>query len=501
MRKYTSAALFWSGAVVVAAAAGAVLIITGSALPTDETAHTAPPPATGQVTPTTTILTTSSASPVLAGTSVTLTATVTPAAPGTVQFRDGNANIGLAAPVRNGTASQVTSTLMIGPHQLTAMFTPANPALYGPSTSPVATFVISGATATNTTLTTASATPAVSGTSVTLTAAVTPPAAAGTVQFRYGATDIGAPVVVNNGTASTTTTTLPVGPLQLTALFNPTNTTLYSPSTSPAVPFTIAGATATTTTLSTSSAAMAVSGTSVTLNATVTPATAAGTVQFRDGATNIGAPATLTNGTASTTTTTLGVASHQLTAVFTPTDTTMYSASTSPAVTFAVAGASTTNTMLTTSPTSGVLPNTPVTLTAMLTPSAAAGTVRFMDATTNIGSAGVTNGTATATMTFAVGSHELTAVFTPTNTALYGPSTSQTVMFMVNNRSLLTVAPPQLGVGPQAPNGPGGPGTGARQPGRNNPLPGLGGNSGAPVALAGGSAIVLTRRWRKTRTR
>jgi len=57
-----------------------------------------------------------------------------------------------------------------------------------------------------------------------------------------------------------------------------------------------------------------------------------GTVQFKDGDTNLGSPATVMNGTALTITSTLSAGTHSLTAVFTPTDTTNFSASMSPPV-------------------------------------------------------------------------------------------------------------------------------------------------------------------------
>ncbi|MGH3965178.1 MAG: Ig-like domain-containing protein [Pseudonocardiaceae bacterium] len=439
MRKKKTLTLLLSGVLLVVAAIGAAMLTIGAASPTGGMSIAAPPASARQVTPTSTALATSSASPVAQGTPVQLTATVTPAAAtGTVQFKDGSTNIGEAVTVRNGTASQTTSTLAVGSHQLTAVFTPANPAAYSPSTSPAVPFVISGATATSTALTTSLASPAAQGTSMTLTATVTPAAATGTVQFKDGATNIGDAVNVSNGTASQTTT-LAVGSHQLTAVFTPTNPALFSPSTSPAVPFVISGATATSTTLSASSTASpVVLGSSVTLTATVTPAEAAGTVQFRDGATNIGDAVTVNNGTATTTTTTLTVGSHELTAVFTPTNTALYSASTSPAETFVVSGPTATSTTLATDPGSPVLEDTEVALTATVNPSAAAGTVQFRDGNSNIGNAvTVNNGTATTTTTLGVGSHQLTAVFTPTNTALYAPSTSQAETFVVEPRPLV----------------------------------------------------------------
>lgn len=80
-----------------------------------------------------------------------------------------------------------------------------------------------------------------------------------------------------------------------------------------------------------------VQGAPVTLIAAVTPATATGTVQFMDGATALGAPARVTQGIASTTTSTAVLASgpHALTAVFTPTDK-AYGLSNSPALSLTV---------------------------------------------------------------------------------------------------------------------------------------------------------------------
>ncbi|MGH3701863.1 MAG: Ig-like domain-containing protein [Pseudonocardiaceae bacterium] len=147
-----------------------------------------------------------------------MTATVTPAtAGGMVQFKDGSADLGPAASIYDGTASRTVSTLTVGSHQLTALFTPANPAAYSASTSPAVLFTISGATATSTTLSTSPAQRVLEGTPVTMTATVTPSTAAGMVQFQDGATNIGAPAAVTNGTASNSAT-FGVGQHQLSAV-------------------------------------------------------------------------------------------------------------------------------------------------------------------------------------------------------------------------------------------------------------------------------------------
>src|SRR6476659_6128949 len=56
--------------------------------------------------------------------------------------------------------------------------------------------------------------------------------------------------------------------------------------------------TATATTLTTSPASPVAPGIQVALNATVTPATVVGTVQFKDGTTSLGNPVIVSNGTA-----------------------------------------------------------------------------------------------------------------------------------------------------------------------------------------------------------
>jgi hypothetical protein len=128
-----------AGALVVAVAFGGALLIGG-------VANAAPSPSIGQVTATSTTLTASPASPVAQGTPVTLTATVTPAkAAGTVQFKDGTTNLGTPLTITNGAASLTTSTLTTGSHQLTAVFTPTNPAAFSPSTSPAVSLTVTKA--------------------------------------------------------------------------------------------------------------------------------------------------------------------------------------------------------------------------------------------------------------------------------------------------------------------------------------------------------------------
>ncbi len=196
------------------------------------------------MTTTSTTLSTSPTSPTSQGTPVYLTATVRPAtATGTVQFKDGTTNLGPPVTVANGTASGTTSSLTARSHQLTAGFTPTDPATHGPSTSPPVTYVVTGGgpseTATRTTLSTSPTSPTSQGTPVYLTATVRPATATGTVQFKDGTTNLGPPVTVANGTASGTTSSLTARSHQLTAGFTPTDPATHGPSTSPPVTYVV----------------------------------------------------------------------------------------------------------------------------------------------------------------------------------------------------------------------------------------------------------------------
>lgn len=106
-----------------------------------------PPPKQLPATATSTALNMSPASTVAQGNAVRLTATVVPAvAVGTVQFKDGNTNIGSPVLVVDGAASTFTSTLVVGWHMVIAVFTPTDPAADDPSASPPVTFVVTALT-------------------------------------------------------------------------------------------------------------------------------------------------------------------------------------------------------------------------------------------------------------------------------------------------------------------------------------------------------------------
>jgi hypothetical protein len=298
-----------------------------------------------------------------------------------------------------------------------------------------------GPVATSTSLAVSPVSPAASGTVETLTATVAPAGAVGSVQFKDNGTNIGSSVAVSGGTASLTQT-LAVGSHPLTAVFTPTDATAFSGSTSSTVTYVVSpppASATTSTSLTVSPASPVVQGTPVTVKATITatpaPATVAGTVQFKDGSTALGSPVSVAGGSASLTTSALSVGSHSLTAVFTSTAANV-SGSTSNTVTYVVnarTGAKATNTKLSVFPTPA-FQGIPVIFLANVAPANAAGTVQFMDGTTKLGPpVPVFSGFALLITPLPKGAHSLTAVFAPTKSAAFAPSTSTVVPLTVRS--------------------------------------------------------------------
>ncbi|MGW3269814.1 Ig-like domain repeat protein, partial [Streptomyces sp. NPDC001056] len=402
--------------------------------------------------PTTTVLT-SAPDPSVFGEAKTLTATVAPAPPvtgtptGTVDFFDGATLLGTGTLV-GGTATLTTSALAVGSHSLTAVY--SGDTEFTGSTSPVDTQTVTQA-ATTTGLTSAPD-PSVFGEAKTLTATVTvvPPGAGtptGTVDFFDGATLLGTGTL-SGGTATFTTSALGVGSHSLTAVYS--GDTDFSGSTSPVDVQTVTQA-ATTTGL-TSAPDPSVFGEAKTLTATVTAVppgagTPTGTVDFFDGATLLGT-GTLVGGTATFTTSALGVGSHSLTAVYS--GDTDFTGSTSPVDVQTVTQAATT-TGLTSAPDPSVFGEAK-TLTATVTavpPGAGTptGTVDFFDGATLLGTGTLVGGTATfTTSALAVGSHSLTAVYSGDTefTGSTSPVDTQTVTQAATTTGLTSAPDPSV---------------------------------------------------------
>jgi hypothetical protein len=254
-----------------------------------------------------TTLQASSAS-VAQGTSVTFTATVSPATSGatptgSVIFYDGTLALSGSIPLSAGVAMFATSSLAAAMHSITATYFPA--AVYATSTSPAITETITSTPATMTTTSVMSSSPtAVVGDPITFTATVSPIGAAiiptGTLTFYDGASPLGAPVILSGGVAMFTTSALSAGSHDIAAQYTPDGN--FSASTSSTATQTIDQA-ATTTSLTSSSNPGAL-GEALTFTATIAggagPAPT-GTVLFFNGAIQLGSAVPVSGGIAALT--------------------------------------------------------------------------------------------------------------------------------------------------------------------------------------------------------
>jgi hypothetical protein len=260
----------------------------------------------------------SSLNPSVQGQAVNLVATISGSGgspTGSVDFKDG-ATVLATRPVSGGRSSLTTTTLGVGDHPVTAVY--SGDSTYAGSTSPVVTQTVAtaGTTASTTTLS-SSANPSTTGQPVTLVATVagsgkTP---TGTVSFRDGDTTISVRPIAN-GRASLVTSSLTAGPHPLTAAYG--GDPAFAGSTSAALTQTVAqpGTTATRTTV-VSSANPSRGGQPVTFTATVSGAggTPTGSVTFKDGATVL-AVRPLAGGRSTLTIRTLTAGPHSITAVY-----------------------------------------------------------------------------------------------------------------------------------------------------------------------------------------
>jgi hypothetical protein len=385
----------------------------------------------------------SSANPSAFGQPVTLTATVSPVAPGagtvggTVTFKDGTTALGIAN-LSSGSASLPVATLAVGSHSLTATY--AATASYGGSTSAAVTQAVKPSA--SSTSVNVSPLTSVSGQPVSAVVTVSPVAPgagipSGTVSVLSGPT-VFFTSPLSNGQVSTVISTIPVGSYTLTLSYG--GDTNFTASTS--APFTVVVNQASTTTTLTASPSPSVTGQSTTLTAAVAvtspgTGTATGSVTFHDGTTTLGT-VTLTNGTAVLSTSSLALGSHSLTASYS--GSTQLKASTSAPVTQAVNQIST-KTLLNASPNPSTL-NQSVTLTATVSVVAPGtgtptGTITFKDGTTTLGTAALANGAAAlAVSSLSLGSHSLTAAYGGAINFL--ASTSTTAMQTVNSASTTT---------------------------------------------------------------
>jgi hypothetical protein len=322
-----------------------------------------------------------------------------------------------------GQATVTTSGLSAGSHTLHSSY--AGDSSYGSSVSPTITHTVSRATSSG--ALSASTTSPSYGDSVTFTDTVSPAAAAGTVTFSdsVGGT-IGTSSVTGGSPnrASASTSALAGGFHSVTATYAGNND--YQGNTSNAVYVTVARAD--TTTSVSSSLATTTYGQEVTFTATVGgpgSATPSGTVQFKDGGADLGAPQSLAAGVATLVTSTVPAGPHTITATYSGDGN--YNGSSSDSASLVVAKAKTTTSLASSLNSSGL--GDAVTFTATVGPVAAGGgtpggTVQFKDGLRNLGPpVALTNGVGSfSTKYLRQGTHAITASFAENSN--YEPSSA-----------------------------------------------------------------------------
>ena len=328
---------------------------------------------------------------------------------GAVSFYNGGNYLG-SGTLNGNVATYSTATLPVGSNSITASYTDSNNVT---GTSSVLKQVVQQNTAT---ALTSSANPVIHGMPVTFTAVVTATgttAPTGAVTFYDGTTQIGTGTLTASGTTSAVATfqisSLAAGTHSITASYGGDANDFTS--TSAALSETVNIATSTTALAA--SANPSIAGKPLTLTATVATngGTAAGTVNFYNGATLVGSGTLNSAGVATFTTSTLPVGSYSITANYAGdgNDT----GSTSAALALSVIQATTGVKLVASSP--SVQVTAPVTFTATVTGNGAVptGSVTFMDGANTLGSVAVNAGGVAAytTSSLAVGTHAITAVY------------------------------------------------------------------------------------------
>jgi hypothetical protein len=247
--------------------------------------------------------------PSISGQNVTLTATVTGAAPtGTVQFADGAAILGAAVSLSGGVATLTTGALTAGSHSITATY--SGNIGNQPSTSTAVQQTVLAVSSVSVSSTAASI---AAGDSVAFTATVSGLAPGGTVQFQDAGINLGAPVALSASTAVLNTNALITASSHIiTAVYS--GDLANAASTSPAFVETVVPAASSISVVTSASPLGA--GESVTLTATVSGVMPTGTVQFTDGGGHLGAAVTLAGGTAALTVPALAVGNHVIAAIY-----------------------------------------------------------------------------------------------------------------------------------------------------------------------------------------
>ncbi len=275
----------------------------------DDSVSTAFPITVAKRTSTTTIAA-DPANPVR-GQDITLTAEVGPSgATGTVQFSIDGSDVGAPATVSAGEASLVVPDLAAGDHTVEAVYSGDGEHLG--SDDEIDLTVLRNAS--TTVVVDVDPDTIVVGDDVVVDVDVTPAPQGGTVQLSVDGTDTGAPITVSSSTGEGTAT-LPgigVGDHTIVATFSGDDD--LDDSVSTAFPITVTKRTSTTTIAA--DPADPVRGQDVTLTATVTPASATGTVQFVLDGSAYGAPAAVSGGEASIVVADLAAGDHAIGAAY-----------------------------------------------------------------------------------------------------------------------------------------------------------------------------------------
>jgi len=355
----------------------------------------------------------------------TFTATVSnvgasSAAPsGTVQFKDGLANLGSPVTLSNGTATLSTAELSTGNHDIVAVYSgdTSHAASSSSTTSyqvlPVASVVGVLASSPNST----------QGQSVTFTAQLSGKSVGGTLQFLDGNSLLGTvPIVSCPVTFSTSA--LGVGTHSITVVYSGDTNNLAS--TSQPLVHTVNAVLATTSTTLSPSATTLTAGQTLSLSVNISGNAPGGTVQFFDGSTALGQPVAVSGGAASLATNTLQAGSHTISASYS--GDAQNAPSASAAVNIQVNKLSSSVAASSSAGTSAL--GQTVTLSATITGFAPTGTVQFMDGSSSLGTATLSGGVASVqTATLSVGTHSITAIYSgdTNNTASTSAAIVQTV--------------------------------------------------------------------------
>ncbi len=385
---------------------------------------------------TTNTVVTTSANPSDAGSTLTVTATVTPASgqppsgaiTGYVMLYDGATSLGNVQLGAGGAASISSSAFSVGTHTLTATYQESSFANSSTS-APFAQVIQQAASRTSLAL---SAPNTIAGKPLTLTATVATTGATratGTITFLDGGTSIGQATLNVQGIGSFTTTTLPVGSHSLTAAF--AGDVNFTASQSAVAPETVRVG-STTLTLAVSSTQL-IAGSTLNVTSKLTSdgvLTSTTAVTLLDNGTTLATLVPNSSGAVSFSTSTLAVGSHTLQAVYA--GDANNAAASSPTQTVEVQQAKTT-TALMTSGSPAALGST-VTLHAAVTTGLAnpTGNITFADGGTTLAVVPVsTAGDASlSTSSLTIGAHNITATYSgdPTHSGSVSAAVTQQIV-------------------------------------------------------------------------